>query len=126
MIVAPSSALAIVEAIRDDPETLALLRSLIDSVPEQESPLAYTVRGLAQRTGRSPKAIRGAIHRGELVATRDGSRGYTILPEHAELWLRPATDTARPSARLDRDRRGANCRVMSEALASLDDSGASP
>lgn len=85
---------AVLEAFRRDPDALEALRELVAPVvDERPTPAAYTVRSLAAELGRSERAIRGAIHRGELDAVRRG-RGYLISAGAVERWA-AATSTAR-------------------------------
>lgn len=68
---------------------------LADQQPEPQ-PVAFTIATLAAELGVSPKTIRGAIHRGELAATRRGSR-YLIATDAARAWATPSP--ARPTRR---------------------------
>jgi hypothetical protein len=106
------------------PEAVALLREAL-GVDERQvrQPLAYTVPTLAAATGLSEKAIRGAIRRGQLHATRrGGERGpYLIDGDDARAWVgagRGSDQRPSPSHRrqVARQRR----RPMSSALAALE------
>jgi excisionase family DNA binding protein len=80
-----------------------------DDAPE---PIAYTIATLATSVGVSEKVVRGAIHRGELTATRRGSR-YLISPAAARQWAGPADPATRTSRGL---RKPAGGRPLREAL----------
>lgn len=58
-----------------------------------ESPIAYTVDTLARELGLSPRAIRGAIERGELAAVKRGSR-WLIGADAVTVWIQPAPTSA--------------------------------
>jgi hypothetical protein len=118
-----SLALALVEAIAADPDALAKLKEMVETKTEPDPPLAYAVQALALETGLSPKAVRGAIQRGELHATRrGGSRGpYLISGSEAHAWLNRVhvpkkRVAATPSVRARQSR------PMASALESLDTS----
>lgn len=87
----------LVDAIRADPAALAELRAALDVQPADLAP-AYTVARLAQLVGVTPRAVRGAIARGELHARREGAgtrTRYLIARTDAEAWATP-TDPERP------------------------------
>jgi hypothetical protein len=113
-----SLAVALVQSIRDDPDALGMLRELVAQEQRHTPPLAYTVTQLADVTGLSPRAIRGAIHRGELIATRRGgpTGPYLIASEEARRWTTPSSRHERPRREL---RRRVPSGVMSAALAGL-------
>jgi excisionase family DNA binding protein len=72
-----------------EPEQRARLRAAleVESVAASVDITAavYTPATLAAELGRSPRSIRGAIHRGELRATKRG-RGWIISAEAVEAW----------------------------------------
>lgn len=84
-------ALELVKAVLASPEAVGLLREALGAnQPQDAQPLAYTVSSLAEATGLSPKAVRGAIRRGELPANRRGDESgpYLIEGEGAREWVR--------------------------------------
>lgn len=87
----------LVTAIREDPAALAELRQALDVQHTDPAP-AYTVARLAAVVGMTPRAVRGAIARGELRARREGTgtrTRYLIARADAEAWATP-TDPERP------------------------------
>lgn len=87
---------AIVDELAQDPVALERLRDLVVGFPPTPEPKArasaYTPTTLAAELGRSPRAIRGAIARGELDAIKRG-RGYVISADAVAAWA-----NARPRA----------------------------
>ncbi len=68
------------------------------AVTSASGPPGYTVATLAAELGVSTKTIRGAVHRGELAATRSG-RSYLIAADAVRDWLdaREPSRSRRPS-----------------------------
>lgn len=81
-------AAALVELLARSPAALARLRDLV-SVHEHVAPTApaYTVASLARVVGVSPRAVRDAIARGELVAAKRGGR-WIISDDAVRAWAR--------------------------------------
>jgi excisionase family DNA binding protein len=77
------------------------------------SPAAYTPATLAAELGRSPRAIRAAIHRGELAATKRG-QGWVISAEAVAAWAAPRA----PARRVPRRRQASGGGPMARALRS--------
>ncbi len=81
----------VLDEIVGDPARLAQLGDALakrdDAHPAPAVP-AYTVATLAVELGRSDRAIRDAIHRGELRAVKRG-RGYVIGAEAVAHWATP-------------------------------------
>ena len=99
-------AVALVKMVLADEDAVHLFREALGIPPAatQSAALAYTVNGLAARCGVSPKTVRGAIHRGELEASRrgTGSRApFIIAASAADDWLA----RGRPSGKTDIRRR---------------------
>jgi hypothetical protein len=99
----------LVEAIAADPEAVGRLREAL-GVNTRRDPVAFTVSSLAEQTGLSPAAIRGAIRRGELRAHRRGSgprAPWIVAPEDAHAWAsgRPAASGPHPKRRAERQHR---------------------
>jgi len=79
---------------------------LADRQPTPAEPVGYTIRTLAAELHVSEKTIRGAIHRGELTATRRGTR-YLIPADAARAWATPNPGRARrttPASRSQQQR----------------------
>lgn len=87
-------ALALVAAL-DDAALDVLARRLAPRLRESTAgagagkPIAYTVATLAHELGLSPRAIRGAIERGELAATKRGGR-WLISADAVTVWVEQA------------------------------------
>jgi len=81
-------------------------------------PAGYTVATLAAELGMSAKTVRGAIHRGELAATRSG-RSYLIAHDAVRDWL-DAREPSRPR-RPSPVRKGAARSPLRDALAGLEE-----
>jgi excisionase family DNA binding protein len=113
-------ALAFVEALDDralDVLADALAPRLGTSTTQAPAPVVYTVATLAAELGVSGRAIRAAIHRGELEARKRG-RTYVITRAAVEAWAAPDAGRAQRRDRPSRERR--HGRVMASALARLD------
>lgn len=86
-----------------DPEQRARLRAALEldagSTSEEPSAIVFTTTTLARQLGRSPRAIRAAISRGELRATKRGA-GWLIGADAVADWT--AVDGQQPA----RPRRG--------------------
>jgi hypothetical protein len=116
-----SLALALVEAIASDPRARDRLRALL-ALDDRLERLAYTVPAPAEETGLSPKAVRGAIQRGELNANRrgDGPRApYIIAAEDARRWLLGAKRRPTKVGTNHNTRRVEAARPLTSALADL-------
>jgi hypothetical protein len=131
---APLRAQAITVQLVLEAEQLAVLADLIavrlaasgptllgSTSDPSSSPTVYTVATLAAELGRTQRAIRGAIARGELRARRSGRR-YVIAAASARAWATPEGHLSQQSrvdllARPSRSRVGG---VMAAALAALD------
>ncbi|MGI8781831.1 MAG: helix-turn-helix domain-containing protein [Solirubrobacteraceae bacterium] len=87
---------AVLEALRDDPEAVEVLRDVL-AVPEPQDagPRWRTVRTLAAELKVSEKVVRNAITRGDLQAVKRAGRWF-ISTEASDRWL---TDRAEPAAR---------------------------
>ena len=109
---------AIVAELEADPKLCARLSQLLTPEAPATTPAVYTTATLAAEVGRSPKAIRAAIRRGDLHATRSG-KGYVIAADEVARWATPPAPAAtrtrrRPAAQrpgvmaaaLDRSRKG--------------------
>jgi excisionase family DNA binding protein len=88
-----------------------------DTTPEPR-PIAYTVATLADEVGLSQRAVRAAIHRGELQASLRG-RSYLITASAVEAWAAPS-DRAASARRESPSRKPRRRGVMTSALAQLD------
>jgi excisionase family DNA binding protein len=101
------------------PEARARLRAALEVEPSSSQPVTnsqtvYTPATLAAELGRTPRAIRAAIARGELDAVKRG-RGWVIPADAVERWA--ATGGPRgPRARAPRRAPGRG--PMGRALAS--------
>jgi excisionase family DNA binding protein len=85
---------AVLDALRDDPEAVEILRDVLAIPVQQEAPPRWrTVRGFAAELGVSEKVIRNAIARGELQAVKRGGRWF-ISSEASDRWLTAKTETA--------------------------------
>ncbi len=83
-----------------------------------DAPAAYTVSTLATELRVSTKTVRGAIHRGELSATRSG-RSYYVLADAVRDWLDARED---PRSRRPSPARKARVRSpLRDALARLEE-----
>jgi excisionase family DNA binding protein len=112
-------ALALVESLDDralDVLADALAPRLAASTAPP-APVAYTVASLAGELGLSERAVRAAIHRGELHAAKRG-RTYLITRGAVEAWAAPSVDRQRGRERSSRER--GHRPVMASALARLD------
>ena len=99
------------------PDQRARLRAALEIEPPEPEPAAkaiYTPQTLAAELGRSPRAIRGAIARGELEAVKRG-RGWVIAAGAVERWA--ATSRAAAGGRGSRRRRVPGRGPMGRALA---------
>ena len=101
---------AIVEA---GPEARARLRAALEvegqpfSGCEKSTAAAYTPATLAAELGRTPRAIRAAIARGELGAVKRG-RGWVISADAVERWAAGSGDRSiAPPRRTPRRRHNA-------------------
>ena len=99
---------ALVEQLAASPAAMAQLVELLESQRPAVQPAtpAYTVTSLAAALGVSPKAVRGAIARGELAAVKRGGR-WIISGDAVRAWAQhdgtARTAPARqPGARRDR------------------------
>ncbi len=86
----------------------AVARRVADLLAERQAappePVAYTISTLAAELDVTPKTIRGAVHRGELAATRRGAR-YVIAADAARAWaIAPAPPSSRRGPRTQRRR----------------------
>ncbi len=81
-------------------------------------PAGYTVATLAAELGVSAKTVRGAVHRGELAATRSG-RSYLIAADAVRDWL-AAREPSRPR-RSSPVRKAAARSPLRDALAHLEE-----
>lgn len=92
------------------PLTLTLSDDQLDAIAERVAaklapvamryearPAAYTVATLAQETGLSTRAIRGAIERGELPAVKRGRR-WLIDASAVAAWIEPSPPAPVPAA----------------------------
>jgi excisionase family DNA binding protein len=90
-------------------------RVLVRLEAQQPPATAYTVATLAAQLGRSERAIRSAITRGELRAVRRG-RGWVITAEAVADWCRsaptPVSLPARPRPRALGDQPGLMRRAL--------------
>jgi hypothetical protein len=111
-------AAALVELLAANPAALARLRELVQPRVSTPSPALYTSTSLAKTIDVSPKAIRGAISRGELVATKRGGR-WIISADAVQAWAR--SDRSGPRRRSVRT----ESRPLANAL-TLFDTGANP
>jgi len=78
---------------------------------------AYTPATLADLLGRSQRAIRAAIARGELQAVKRG-RGYLISPDAVAAWATPTQASSRDRARSSSRPQSRSGGPMSRALRS--------
>jgi len=103
---------ALLDELARDPEAVERLRALVapDGGGKAFAP-AYTVAALAAETGLSPKAVRGAIARGELEAVKRGTR-WIVSADAVAAWA--TEDVPRPRGGLPRPRRRDG--VMARAL----------
>jgi excisionase family DNA binding protein len=79
---------AVIAALSRDPEAMRRLRDLVvdPTVPARDAGRpAFTVHSLAETIGLSPKGVRNAIARGELVAVKRGGR-WVIAADAVEAW----------------------------------------
>lgn len=65
-------------ALRDASATLERVTA---QITQAEAPISYSVPEAARVTGRSEWALRGAIRRGELPATRIGQNYYILAAD---------------------------------------------
>lgn len=79
--------------LRADPAALEELRELLAAGPS-----VYTPATLAGVLGRTPRAIRAAIQRGELDAVKRGN-GWVIAADAVERWAAGAPRTSGPKLR---------------------------
>ncbi|TMK41130.1 MAG: helix-turn-helix domain-containing protein [Actinobacteria bacterium] len=86
---------------------------------ERPLKVAYTAVTLAREVGVTPRAVRAAIARGELLATKRGRR-WLISRESAERWVRPMPPHT-PAAAARHRAPSANRRPLATALANLTD-----
>jgi excisionase family DNA binding protein len=84
-----------VEAL-DDRALDVLADALASRLGASTTPVAYTVATLASELDLSERAVRAAIHRGELQAVKRG-RIYLVTRDAVEAWAAP--DAGRPRAR---------------------------
>ncbi|MCP9490365.1 MAG: helix-turn-helix domain-containing protein [Solirubrobacteraceae bacterium MAG38_C4-C5] len=110
---------ALLDALAEHPDARAELRRVLafeDAPRAPEARSAYTAATLAAELGVTTRAVRAAIARGDLTATKRAGRW--IIARHAvEAWASP---DAAPRAR----RRGPvrrSGRPMADALDALDD-----
>jgi excisionase family DNA binding protein len=121
---APDPGLALIDALSE--EAMQLLLRRLEAIAggakvAERSRTAYTVKSLAAELGLSPRAVRGAIARGELRAVRAG-RSFIIGIAAVEAWTKPPP---RNKAVDGRPAHGqpASGGVMTTALAELDSEG---
>jgi excisionase family DNA binding protein len=87
----------LVAELERDPVALDRLRELVAmSARAGSSAAVYGTVTLAAEVGCSPRAVLGAIHRGELRAVKRG-RGYVIARDAVDEWAR-APDATPPRA----------------------------
>jgi excisionase family DNA binding protein len=108
---------ALIELLAASPAAMAQLVELLESQrPAQQSELlAYTVASLAAALGVSPRAVRGAITRGELVAVKRGGR-WIISADAVRAWAQDDGTPRRVAARRPSTRRD---RPLGSAIALL-------
>jgi excisionase family DNA binding protein len=89
---------ALIELLAASPTAMAQLVDLLESQrPASHPPMpAYTVTSLAAGLGVSPRAVRGAITRGELAAVKRGGR-WIISADAVRAWAQ--NDRAAPVRR---------------------------
>lgn len=88
--------------------------------PDGAQPPAYTVATLAQALALSPRAIRGAIERGELAAIKRGGR-WIITAQAVTAWAEPQhRRTAATSASPRPRNRTATGATLADVVQSLD------
>ena len=108
---------ALIELLAASPAAVAQLVELLESQrPAQQLALpAYTVASLAAALGVSPRAVRGAITRGELAAVERGGR-WIISADAVRAWAQHDGAARRATAR----RAGARTdRPLGSAIARL-------
>jgi excisionase family DNA binding protein len=111
---------ALVDAL-DDPVLDRLATRLAPRLRASEhgvQPAAYTVATLAQALALSPRAIRGAIERGELAAIKRGGR-WIIAAQAVAAWAEPRhEETTTPALPRPRTRttRGATLAAVVRSL----------
>jgi excisionase family DNA binding protein len=118
-------ALALITALDDEALDLLAARlapRLSDNGRDDTRPIAYTVATLAAQLGLSPRAIRGAIDRGELQAVRRG-RHYIIAASAVETWTMPEAGRSVRRASAQRSRPTSGRGVMATALAKVETTG---
>jgi excisionase family DNA binding protein len=111
-------AAAIVELLAASPTAMARLLELLEGenpAPADQTMPAYTVASLAAMLRISPRAVRGAITRGELAAVKRGGR-WIISADAVRAWAEH--DGAPPPAYARRRRNGA-ARPLGSAIALL-------
>lgn len=84
---------AVLDALASDPHALARLRELVGEqdargAADAQAAPAYTVDSLAAAVGVTPRTVRNAITRGELVAVKRGAR-WLISADAVEAWTHP-------------------------------------
>jgi len=89
---------ALIELLAASPAAMAQLIELLESQRPAGEPAmpAYTVASLAATLGVSPRAVRGAITRGELAAVKRGGR-WIISADSVRAWA--ANDGTAPARR---------------------------
>ena len=107
---------ALIELLAASPAAMAQPVELLeDQRPAQQSALtAYTVASLAAALGVSPRAVRGAITRGELAAVKRGGR-WIISADAVRAWAQQDGVARRTPAR----RPGPSDRPLGSAIARL-------
>jgi len=115
---------ALLDELARDPEAIERLRALVAPTAARPSAPAYTVAQLAAETGLSPKAVRGAIARGELEAVKRGTR-WIVSADAVAAWATAPPSKSRMTG--GARRRTANRdRVMARALGADAGQGVSP
>lgn len=84
-------------------------------------PAAYTVATLAQELTLSPRAIRGAIERGELAAIKRGGR-WIIAAQSVAAWVEPRQGgtTVTPALPRPRNHTGTTGATLADVVRRLD------
>ena len=102
---------ALLAEIAGDPDACAQLRALLSPTRDERpaAPVVYTPVTLARELGITPRAIRAAIGRGDLVADQSGGR-WVISADSVKAWATPNTPARRAA------RTGRRTGVMREAL----------
>jgi len=114
---------ALLDALAEHPDAREELRQALapEQAPAAPGPRAvYTAATLAAELGITTRAVRAAIARGDLAATKRAGR-WVIGREAVERWARPTAVAVAVAPRARRRRTSSRTgRPMTDALATLD------